>query len=123
MTLSDYNPTGIIYHKSAVRYLRELMHANLSPLEEQLVLLHCGMEAARCPMSFAALAELFHLDSAGEAETRYREAIAKTREAIPGSALENWLLSYQMAYHPERDYIPDFAGRPIPVWTGEETAT
>ena len=123
MILTDHNPTGIIYHKYTVRYLLELMHLTLSPLEKRLVLLHCGMETGSRPVSFAKLAEVFHLSSAGEAEAIYRQAIARTREAIPGSALENWLVSYQMAYHPEWNHTPVFSGRPIPVWAGEDSGS
>ena len=46
-------------------------------------------------------------------------AIAETREAVSGSALENRLVCYPMAYHPAQEHAPVFSRRPIPVRAGD----
>lgn len=104
--------------KQVILCLLKLMQEHLPPVENQIVLLHCGMSAYGRPVDFSALAQMFQLASAGEAEAIYRAAVIKTRLAIPGSPLENWIVSYRMAYYPNRDpSLRVEPNMPVPCWT------
>lgn len=125
MMLTGYNPIRVVHVKYVLRYVRELMCSCLTPLEDQIVMLHCGMYTGGQIVSFEKLSEVFNLASPPEAEEIYRQAVIKTRCAIPGSRLENWLIGYHAAYYPEREFRvlakPD---APVPVWkTQNETTT
>lgn len=124
MMLLFYNPIRAVHQKYVLRYLRELMCSCLTPLEDQLVMLHCGMYTGGRIVSFERLAEVFKLPSPFAAEEAYRQAVIKTRRAIPGSRLENWLICYHAAYHPNREFKvlvkPDM---PVPVWKTQKGTT
>lgn len=114
MTAQD--PKTLVYRKYVLKYLRELMSEILNDSEETVILLHCGILTG-APVDFAEIARSLRLYSAENAEELYCRAIRKTRAAIPGSKLENWLVGYRMAHHrwnTERILIdPDM---PIPRW-------
>lgn len=112
-----YNPIRATHIKYVLKYLRELMRAELSPMEDQVVMLHCGMYTGNRPVSFKTLAELFRLEGPEHAEEIYRQAVIKTRRAIPDSRLEEWIMCYHLAHYPERS--PVFRINPlmpVPVW-------
>ena len=119
MTIISPNPIRETHVKYVLRYLRELMQTTLTPVEDQLVMLHCGMYTRGKPVNFAGLARVFRLGSPQAAQALYRQAVRKTRAAIPGSALENWIACYHLAYYPNRD--PHFYLNPeipVPDWDG-----
>lgn len=111
-----HDPSALVYQKYTLEYLRELMSGVLSAAEEMAVLLHCGIHTGD-PVSFSEIAKLLPLYSAERAEALYCQAVRKTRAAIPGSKLENWLIGYQTAYYPQRKadvrIDPD---APVPRW-------
>ena len=119
MTIISSNPVRDTHVKHVLRHLRELMRATLTPLEDQLTMLHCGMYTGGRPINFTDLAQVFRLESPHAAQALYRQAVRKTRAAIPGSALENWIVCYRLVYYPNRDlqfYVdPDM---PVPDWDG-----
>jgi|GEM_PF-1524995 len=110
------DPRALVYRKYALKYVQELMGEALNPAEETAVLLHCGILTGD-PVNFSEIAKLLQLYSAERAEELYCQAVRKTRMAIPGSWLENWLIGYRVAYYPQRKGIihidPDM---PIPKW-------
>ena len=117
MTIISPNPVRDIHIKYALRYLRELMQATLTPVENQLVMLHCGMYTRGKTVNFSDLARVFRLGSPQAAQGLYRQAVRKTRAAIPGSVLETWIDCYHLAYYPNRD--PQFyvdPEMPVPDW-------
>lgn len=78
---------------------------------------HLGVGTEVC-FFIGLVASLLQLYSAESAEELYDQAVRKTREAIPGSRLETWLLGYRMAYYPQRkDCICIDPDMPIPRWT------
>ena len=114
MTIQD--PRALVYRKYALEYVRELMSGVLSPAEETAVLLHCGVLTGD-PVGFPDIAELLQLYAAEQAEELYCQAVRKTRAAIPGSRLENWLIGYRAAYHPwRRENIHIDPDMPVPRW-------
>ena len=119
MTIISPNPIRDTHAKYVLRYLRELMRTTLTPVEDQLIMLHCGMYTRGKPVNFAGLAHVFRLDSPQAARALYRQAVRKTRAAIPGSILENWIACYRLTYYPDREaglYVdPDM---PVPDWDG-----
>lgn len=110
------DPRALVYRKYALEYLRELMSGILAPAEEMAVLLHCGIHTGD-PVDFSGVAKLLRLCSAERAEELYCQAVRKTRTAIPGSKLENWLIGYRVTYYPWREenihIDPDM---PVPKW-------
>lgn len=117
MNIISTNPVRHIYVKHTLHYLRQLMQATLTPLEDQLVMLHCGMYTRGRSVSFSNLARVFQLESPEAGKALYRQAVHKVRAAIPGSTLERWILCYHLAYYPGRNQkfhvAPDM---PIPDW-------
>ncbi len=110
------DPRVVVYRKYTLKYVRELMGEALNPAEETAVLLHCGILTGD-PVSFSEIAELLKLYSAERAEEVYDRAVRKTRKAIPGSKLENWLIGYRVAYYPQRkDFTCIDPDMPIPKW-------
>lgn len=99
------NPVQTVYLAQLIHHLLSLMETVLSPMENQLLLLHCGMGRGGEPVAFSHLAERFHLGNAMEAEDIFCAAVVKTRAAIPGSALETWIVSYRKSYHPGRSSL------------------
>lgn len=116
MMLIPQSPRTAVHEKYVMQYLRALMKATLTYTENQVVLLHCGL-CTGDPVSFLEIARTLWLASEKEAQQIYYQAVRKTREAIPGSTLENWIISYRLAYYPHREaavYIDPRA--PIPDW-------
>ncbi len=113
------NPVRAVHVKYAFAHAMELLREHLTPVEQQVVSLHCGIGVGGRPMGFDALARLFSLGPASEAERTYLEAIVKLRSAIPGSRLENWVVCYRRAYHSSAQLelrVDPFM--PVPVWDG-----
>lgn len=111
------DPRALVYRKYALKYVQELMGETLNPTEETAVLLHCGILTGD-PVSFSEIAKLLQLYSAERAEELYNRAVRKTREAIPGSKLENWLIGYRVTYYPQRrDSIYIDPDGDVPKWT------
>ncbi len=111
------DPRELVYRKYVLKYVQELMGEALNPVEETAVLLHCGILTGD-PVSFSKIAKLLKLYSAEGAEELYDQAVRKTREAIPGSKLENWLIGYRATYYPQRkNFIYIGSDMPIPKWT------
>lgn len=116
MIIITEDPRASVYRKYVLEYLRELMSETLSPAEETAVLLHCGIYTG-APVGFSKIAKLLQLYSAERAEELYCRAVRKTRAAIPGSRLENWLIGYRMTYYPRRrDNIYIDPDMPVPKW-------
>ncbi len=110
------DPRAWVYRKYALQYVRELMGEVLNPTEETTVLLHCGILTGD-PITFSEIAKLLQLYSAERAEELYEQAVRKTREAVPGSKLESWLMGYRMTHYPRRkDRICIEPDLPIPKW-------
>ena len=101
MFIASVDPVNVVYEKQAAYYAMVLMEEVLSSEENKLVLLHCGLGEEPSPMSFYKLAKFFHTTESA-AKNSFRNAIEKTRSAIPGSMLENWILSYRTVYRPDR---------------------
>lgn len=117
MTALFQNVKRDVHIKYVLSYLRKLMQAVLTALEYQIVMLHCGMYTKGQPVNFSVLAQTFHLSSPQEAAAIYQEAVRKTRAAIPGSQLENWIVCYHLAYYPDQTfqfYVEP--NMPVPVW-------
>lgn len=111
------DPRALVYRKYVLEYVRELMSEVLSPAEETAVLLHCGILTGD-PAGFSEIAQLLQLYSAKRAEDLYDQAVRKTRAAIPGSKLENWLIGYWVTYYPRRkEFIYIDPDMPVPKWT------
>lgn len=87
--------TAVRYTKKGkvLYFLGRLMQDVLLPVEQELILLRCGV-GENAPLSFAQLAGRLALGSSGEAVRRYLQAVEKTRAAIPGSELAFWVASY-----------------------------
>jgi hypothetical protein len=94
MFMPNYKSIQYVYRGCVLHHLIRLMKDKLLPKESQLILLHCGVGVA-APMEFEKLAVYFQLDTPEITEQYYNEAIQKTRAAIPGSELENWIASYE----------------------------
>lgn len=88
--------TAVRYTKKGkvLYFLDRLMQDVLLPVEQKLILLHCGVDEDE-PLSFAQLAGRLELSSSKEAARRYLQAVEKTRAAIPGSELAFWVASYE----------------------------
>ena len=113
------DPVRAVHTKYAYAYAVELLLTQLTHTERQVVYLHCGLVGNGKPIGFPKIAEWFSLGSPFEAERIYVEAIVKIRCAIPGSALENWIVSYRRAYHFSPMLGLDVSPyMPVPVWDG-----
>ena len=113
------DPVRAVHVKYAYLYACELMRVNLTHLEQQVICLHCGLVGLGKPVGFAKIAEWFGLSDGYEAECVYLSAVVKLREAIPGSALENWITGYRRTYHPNsRAEFRVDPMMPVPVWDG-----
>lgn len=88
--------TAVRYTKKGkvLYFLNQLMQDVLLPVEQELILLHCGV-GEDAPLSFSQLAGRLELSSSKEAARRYLQAVEKTRAAIPGSELAFWVASYE----------------------------
>lgn len=98
-----------------------LMDQALTDREKQIVLLHCGLGPTKSVVGFSRLAALFSLKDSAAAKETYQAAIVKTRRAIPGSAFEHWVVSYDQAYRlGQRTDLRIDPAAPIPDWDDDE---
>lgn len=98
-----------------------LMDEALTDRERQIVLLHCGLSPTKSVVGFSRLAALFSLKSSAEAKRVYQRAIVKIRLAIPGSAFEHWVVSYDQVYClSQRTALRIDPSAPVPDWDADE---
>lgn len=98
-----------------------LMEEALTDRERQIVLLHCGLGPTKSVVGFSRLAALFSLKSVVEAKKVYQRAVIKIRLAIPGSAFEHWVVSYDQVYClSQRTALRIDPSAPIPDWDADE---
>lgn len=111
------NPVRITHQKSVYLYVRELMRETLTEMEDQLVMMHCGIYTKGKVVTFSQLAEHFWLSNAQQAKAVYQNAVARTRAAIPGSRLEHWINCYHVSYCPDGGHALRVAvDAPVPDW-------
>lgn len=98
-----------------------LMEEALTDRERQIVLLHCGLGPTKSVVGFSRLATLFSLKNSVEAKKMYQRAVIKIRLAIPGSAFEHWVVSYDQVYClSQRTALRIDPSAPIPDWDTDE---
>lgn len=98
-----------------------LMDETLTDRERQVVLLHCGLGPTKNVVGFSRLAALFSLKSSAEAKKMYQRAVIKIRLAIPGSAFEHWVVSYDQVYClSQRTALRIDPSAPVPDWDTDE---
>ena len=119
----NYSRTSFRYryaiHQMTAEIMR-LMKQVLTPMEVQIITLHCGFSPQKDIVGFSQLAARFSLASGMAAKTLYYEAIIKIRKAIPDSSFERWVLLDADGFCLERYgilTIDPYA--PIKDWTKE----
>lgn len=98
-----------------------LMDEALTDREKQIVLLHCGLGPTKSVVVFSRLAELFSLKNSAAAKKAYQMAVVKIRRAIPGSAFEHWVVSYDQVYClGQRTALRIDPTAPVPDWDADK---
>lgn len=115
------NPRHLCHVHQMFVYIVALMDEVLTDQEKQVILLHCGLGPTKSVVGFSRLAGLFSLKDSAAAKKVYQRAVIKTRQAIPGSAFERWVVTYGQVYclsmHTALQIDPT---APVPDWDSEE---
>ncbi len=115
------NPRHLCHVHQMFLYAVALMDEVLTDREKQIVLLHCGLGPMGRVVGFSRLAGLFSLKDSAAAKEAYQRAIIKTRQAIPGSAFEHWVVAYNQVYRlSQRAALQIDSTAPIPDWDNQE---
>lgn len=115
------NPRHLCHVHQMFLYAVALMDEVLTDREKQIVLLHCGLGPTKSVVGFSQLAGLFSLKDSATAKEAYQRAVIKTRQAIPGSAFEHWVVTYDQVYClSQRTVLQIDPTAPVPDWDSEE---